>query len=111
MKSICYILIFLLLVLLLWNLLLKTKEPLDMNVNDDARCLDRHQKRNDNNLKRITKDINSFKSKSKTTKILNDLLTDQKNSEREIKGLLSVAKGENPEEQDPKACDKHPEAC
>ena len=34
-----------------------------------------------------------------------------KNSEREIKGLLSVAKGENPEEQDPKACDKHPEAC
>ena len=42
MKSICYILIFLLLVLFLWNFLLKTKEPLDMNVNDELKCFDRH---------------------------------------------------------------------
>lgn len=110
MKSICYILIFLLLVLLLWNFLLKTKEPLDMNVNDEIRCFDRHQKRNNNNLNRIVKDINSYKSNDKKTKILNDLIKQQKENEEGIDGLLKVAKGDS-YEKDPKVCDKHPEAC
>ena len=110
MKSICYILIFLLLVLLLWNFLLKTKEPLDMNVNDEVKCFDRHQKRNKNNLNRVFKDINSFKGDNKKTKILKDLLKKQKENEEGIAGLLKVAKGDNVE-QDPKVCDKYPESC
>ena len=110
MKSICYILIFLLLVLFLWNFLLKTKEPLDMNVNSEVQCFDRHQKRNDNNLKRVVKDINSLKTKNKNTKILNDLLKNQKESDTSINGLSKVAKGENIE-KDPKVCDKYPESC
>ena len=110
MKCICYILIFLLLVLLLWNFLLKTKEPLDMNMNHELKCFDRHQKRNDNNLKRVTSNSISIKSDDKRKKILNDLINDQKKSETQIDGLLKVAKGDNVE-QDPKACDKYPESC
>ena len=109
MKSICYILIFLLLVLFLWNFLLKTKEPLDMNVNHEVQCFDRHQKRNDNNLNRVISKTSGIKSVDKR-KILNDLITDQRKSETSIDGILKVAKGENIE-KDPKACEKYPESC
>ena len=42
--------------------------------------------------------------------ILNDLITDQRNSETSINGILKVAKGDNIE-KDPKACEKYPDSC
>ena len=63
------------------------------------------------NLLQISDDmIRDNIDKSLIEQILNDLINDQKKSETEIDGLSIVAKGDS-YEQDPKVCDKHPEAC
>ena len=113
MKSVCYILIFLLLVLLFWNFYIKSKENFTCDIEMEtnwANCFDRHQKRNDNNLNRVISKTSGIRSDNKRNKILNDLITDQRNSETSINGILKVAKGDNIE-KDPKACEKYPDSC
>ena len=79
-------------------------------MDDYTDCFDRHQKRNDNNLKRVIGKATGINSDDKRKKTLNDLINDQKKSETQINGLSKVAKGDNIK-QDPKACEKYPEAC
>tara|TARA_B100001989_G_C24102966_1_gene252622 strand:+ start:124 stop:465 length:342 start_codon:yes stop_codon:yes gene_type:complete len=113
MKTICNILILVLLILFLWNFLIKSKESFkcDIAMGQYKQCFVRHQGRNNKNLSRVNNEMSK----------LNGLLT--KLSERNkkfvktytktsesINGLEKVAKGE-PRENPPEACDKSPESC
>lgn len=113
MKSICNLLILILLVLFLWNFFIKDKESFkcDIGMAQYKQCFSRHQGRNTNNLTRLDNDISKLDDLlNKVTKRNAKFFKDATKTGENIKGLSKVAKGE-PRENPPEVCDKSPESC
>lgn len=110
MKSICYILIFILIVLFLWNINNKESFTCNISMGQYAQCFERHQGRNEKNLSRMDGKDSQMKAKlDGLVKSIDDLGKKQAKTRKTLDGIVGASKGKGNENTD--HCKKFPDAC